>query len=105
MFLIWLILGMTMLLMGIFNKQLLRALHLQPMSEVFATPEIKHASSRIEQVARWLVILLGLGFLVQGSGNALPEALAQIVSSVLLGLSMLLLLAMLGFALVRRKPG
>jgi hypothetical protein len=105
MFLFWLILGMTMLLMGIFNKKLLRALHLQPMSEVFTTPELKRASRRVEQVARWLVILLGLGFLVQGLGSALPEALAQLISSVLFGLSTLLLFAMFGFALVRRKPG
>ena len=103
MFPFWLIVGSIAILMGIFNKQMLRLLGLKPLSEVFTTPNLKHSSRTIEQIGRWLVITLGLSFFVQGLGKALPDGLGYGISSVLLGLSGLLLLAMFGIALANWK--
>ena len=99
MFPIWLIIGSLAIVLGIFNKKVLRFLGLRPMSEVFTTPSLKQSSRVIEQIGRWLVIALGVSFLVQGLGTALPDELGNWISSVLLGLSTLLLLAMFGIAI------
>jgi hypothetical protein len=103
MFPFWIIVGTIVILMGIFNKQMLRLLHLQLMSEVFTTPNLKHSSRLIEQLARWLVINLGISFLVQGLGTVLPNHVGYIISSVTVGLSGLLLLAMFGIAIANWK--
>lgn len=103
MFPFWLITGITAILMGIFNKQVLRILGLKPLSEVFTTPNLKHSSKMIEQIGRWLVISFGLSFFVQGLGEALPDGVGYGISSVLLGLSVLLLLIMFGIAFVNWK--
>ena len=100
MFAFWLILGGIMILAGIFNKQLLHAFSLKPLSEVFTTPRLKHSSRWIEQAGQWFVIVLGIGFLVQGLGAALPDEVAHTLSLVLLGVSALLLLAIFGIAMV-----
>ena len=103
MFPSWLILGSAMILMGIFNKQLLRLLGLRPVSEVLATPSLKHSSRTIERMGRWLVIILGVSFVVQGLGEVLPDELGYKISSVLLWLSILLLLAIFGVGIVSWK--
>ena len=103
MFPFWLIVGTLVVLMGIFNKQMLHLLGLKPLSEVFTTPNLKHSSRLIEQIARWLVITLGVSFLVQGLSGALPENVSHAISAVLLGLSALLLLAMFGVAIANWK--
>lgn len=103
MFPFWIIVGTIVILLGIFNKQTLRLLHLQPMSEVFTTPNLKHSSRIIEQLGRWLVISLGLSFLIQGLGKALPSGVSYKISFVLIGFSGLLLLAMFGIAILNWK--
>ncbi len=67
MFPFWFILGIVTILMGIFNRQLLQLLGYKPMSEVFTAANLKRSSRMIEQISRWLVIILGVGFLVQGA--------------------------------------
>jgi len=99
MFPFWLIFGIVIILAGIFNRQMLRILGLKPMSEVLATPNLKHSSRIIEQIGRWLVITLGVSFLVQGLGGALPNDAGYKISFALLGLSGLLLLAIIGIAI------
>ncbi len=103
MFPFWIIVGSLVVLLGIFNKQMLRILGLKPLSEVFTTPNIKRSSKTIEQIGRWLVITLGLSFLVQGLGVTIPHDVGYKISLVLLGLSALLLLAMFGIAIVNWK--
>jgi hypothetical protein len=100
MFPFWLILGSLVVLSGIFNKRLLQLLGLRPMSEVFTTPNIKRSSRRVEQIGQWLMITLGVSFLVHGLGTALPEGVSSLTSSVLLGLSVVLLLAMFGISIM-----
>ena len=103
MFPIWLFLGMVVILMGIFSKQLLRLLGFKPMSEVVVTPNLKHSSKTIEQIGRWLVITLGVSFLVLGLGGALPNNISYRISFSLLGLSGLMLLAIIGITIANWK--
>jgi hypothetical protein len=103
MFPFWLIVGSAILLMGVFNRQMLHLLGIRPMSEVFKTPGLKQSSRRIEQIGRWFLIVLGLSFLVQGLGDALPAEVSAKISLVLAGLSGLLFLAMFGIAIVSWK--
>jgi len=103
MFPFWLFLGMVVILMGIFSKQLLRLLGFKPMSEVVVTPNLKHSSKTIEQIGRWLVITLGVSFLVLGLGGALPNNMSYRISFSLLGLSGLMLLAIIGITIANWK--
>ena len=103
MFPFWLILGTVIFLMGIFSKQLSRLLGLEPMSEIIATPNLKHSSKTIEQIGQCLVITLGVSFLVLGLGGALPNNISYKISFSLLGLSGLMLLAMIGITIANWK--
>jgi hypothetical protein len=73
------------------------------MSEVMTTPSRKHSSRRIEQIGRWLVITLGVGFLIQGLGEMLPGDLSYNISLSVLGLSVLLFLAIIGITIANWK--
>ena len=99
MFPFWLIAGSVVILLGIFDRKLLQLLGFQPLSEVFKTPNLKQSTKAIEGIGRWLVITLGISFLVQGLGKALPGDVGYAISFVLLGVSALLLIAMFGIAL------
>jgi len=103
MFPFWLIFGTVTILMGIFNSQILRFLGFKPMSEVIATPNLKRSSRMIEQIGRWLVITLGASFLVLGLGEALPNDISNKISFSLLGLSGLMLLAIIGITIANWK--
>ena len=103
MFPFWLFLGIVTILVGIFNRQMLRLLGLKPMSEVLTTPNLKHSSRIIEQIGRWLVITLGVSFLVLGLGGVLPNDISRKISFSLLGLSGLMLLAIIGITVANWK--
>jgi hypothetical protein len=103
MFPIWLILGVVLLLAGIFNKQMLRRLGFKPVSEIMTTPNLKYSSKIVEQLGRWFAITLGVSFLVLGLGGVLPGKISQIISFFLLGLSGLMFLAMIGISIVNWK--
>jgi phosphoglycerol transferase MdoB-like AlkP superfamily enzyme len=103
MFPIWLFLGSVLLILGLFNKQMLRLMGLKPMSEVFSMPSLRSSSRRVEQIGRWLVIALGMAFLVHGLGNTLPERVDSAISSLFVGASALLLVAMFVIAIANGK--
>jgi len=103
MFPFWLIFGIVTILIGIFNRQILQLLGFKPMSEVLTTPNLKYSARIIEQVGQWLVIILGVGFLVQGLGGMLPGNLGYQISLSLLGLSALLLLTIIGITIANWK--
>ena len=103
MFPFWLFLGIVTILLGIFNRQMLPFLGLKPMSEVLTTPNLKHSSRIIEQIGRWLVITLGASFLVLGLGGVLPNDISRKISFSLLGLSGLMLLAIIGITVANWK--
>jgi len=103
MFPIWLILGLLLILLGIFNRQLLRVLDIKPMSEVFTIPSLTHSSRVIEKLGRWLVIMLGMSFLVQGLGRTLPADISSKIVVSLLALVGLMLLTMIGITIANWK--
>ena len=103
MFPFWLLLGLLLILSGIFNRQVLQFLGLKPMSEVFATPRLKRSSQVVEKLGGWLVILLGISLLVQGLGSVLPNDVSSKVTVSLLGLVGLLMVAMIGITIVTWK--
>ena len=99
MFPFWLIIGIVIILAGLFNRQMLRLLGIKPNSEIFTTPNLKNSSRIIEKIGRWLMITLGASFFVQGLGAALPNDITYKISIALLGLSGLMLLAILGITI------
>ena len=92
-----------MILMGIFNTQILRLLSFKPMSEIFTSPNLKYSSQIIEKIGRWFVITIGMSFFVQGLGGTLPNDIGYKVSFLLLGLSGLMLLAVIGITIANWK--
>ena len=103
MFPFWLILGMVTISAGVFDRQLLRLLGFKHMSEVITTPNLKYSSRTIEQIGRWLVIILGVSFLVLGLDGVLPNNISHKISFSLLGLSGLMLLAIIGITIANWK--
>ena len=103
MFPLWLILGTVVILAARFNRQILRLLGLKLMSEVITTPNLKYSSRTIEQIGRWLLISLGVSFLVLGLDGALPDNVSHTISFLLLGLSGLLLLVIVGITIANWK--
>jgi hypothetical protein len=103
MFALWLILGAVMILMGIFNRQMLQLLGFKPVSEIMVSPNIKRSSKIIEQIGRWLLITLGVNFVVFGLGVVLPTRISHLISFFLMGLSVVMLLAMIAITLANWK--
>ena len=103
MFTFWLITGSFIILVGIFNRQISRFLGFKSMSEVLTIPNLKHSSKIVEQIGRWLVITLGASFFVLGLGGALSNDISHKISFLLLGLSGLMLLAILGITVANWK--
>ena len=99
----WLILGIVMIMLGIFNKQILRLLGIKPTSEILTIPNLKHSARIVEQLGRWLVISLGGGFLVQGLGRVLPGDTLSMITYVLLGVAGVLLLGGIGITIANWK--
>jgi hypothetical protein len=103
MFALWLILGIVTILAGIFHRQLMRLLGVKPISEVITTPNLKKSSRIIEQLGRWLVITLGVSFLILGLDGVLPKNISHPISFLLLGLSGLMFLSIVGITLANWK--
>src|SRR5512141_1629844 len=101
MFPIWLILGLLLILVGIFNRPMLSFLGIRPMSTLFTNPSLAQSTRWIEKIGQWLVITLGVSFLVQGLNGALPNSLSTLISFVLLGFVGLMILAMIGISLIK----
>jgi hypothetical protein len=99
MFPIWLLLGIVMVLTGVFNKQIGRFLGIRSMSEVFVIPNLKRSSQIVEKMGKWLTIVLGTSFLAYGLGTLLPQDISYKISFFLLGLSGLMILAILGITI------
>jgi hypothetical protein len=82
---------------------MLRLLGFKPMSEVVTTASLKRSSRSIEQIGRWLLITLGMSFVVLGLGEILPNNISHTISLSLLGLSGLMLLVIIGITIANWK--
>jgi hypothetical protein len=98
------LLGVLCILLGLLSRQLLHWIGLRPLSEVFTTPRFQRSARTTERLGRLFLVLLGIGLLFQGIGpSLLPGGVAYLISIVVLGLSALILIAMIGVTLANRK--
>ena len=81
----------------------MRLLNMKPMSEMFTIPSLTHSSRVIEKLGRWLVIMLGMSFLVQGLGRALPDDISSRIAVSLLALVGLMIIAMIWITIANWK--
>jgi hypothetical protein len=104
MFPFWLFIGVITILFGLLNRRLLQLIVLKPLSESLTTPNLQHSSRPIEHIGRWVLITLGMSFLVQGLGKQfLSGEITYRISLTLLGLSGLMILAMIGVMIANWK--
>jgi hypothetical protein len=103
MFALWLILGAVMIFMGIFNRQMMRLLGFKPASEIMVSPNLRRSTKIVEQIGRWLVITLGVSFVVLGLGIVFPSRISHLISILLLGLSAVMLVAMIAITMINWK--
>jgi hypothetical protein len=104
MFIIWLILGAPMIAAGIFDRQILRAVGFKEQSSLITSPALRKTAVLREQLARWVIIVLGASFIIQGLGGLLPANLSLVISAILFGAAWLILLVMIVITIVVRKP-
>lgn len=100
---LWFILGLLLLLVGIFERQVFLLLGIKPMSAVFTDPSLAQSRRLIEKIGQWLVTTLGLSFLVQGLNGILPDNLSSIISFVLAGLVGLMIIVIIGVTVAKWK--
>ena len=81
----------------------MRLLNIKPMSEMFTIPSLTHSSRVIEKLGRWLVIMLGMSFLVQGLGRTLPDEISSRIAVSLLALVGLMIIAMIWITIANWK--
>ena len=99
-----LIIGSLAILLALLNKQLLRFIGLKPASEVFTTPRFQGSAMIVDKLGRLFLVIFGVGFLIQGAGpQFLSGEVTYAISLVILGLSGLIVLAMLGVVLAHWK--
>jgi hypothetical protein len=103
MFALWLILGAVMIFMGIFNRQMMRLLGFKPASEIMVSLNLRRSTKIVEQIGRWLVITLGVSFVVLGLGIVFPSRISHLISILLLGLSAVMLVAMIAITMIYWK--
>jgi len=96
--------GCLVILSALFSRQLQRLLGIKPRSELFTNPRFQRAEKMIELLGRILMVIFGIGFLVQGPGSLyLPSGATYTISIAIYGLAGLLLLTMLGVYLASWK--
>ena len=89
--------GCLVILSALFSRQIQHLLGFKPRSEMFTNPRFQRAEKILEQLRRLLLLLLGLGFLVQGPGSLyLPTGATYSISIIIYGLVALVFLAVLG---------
>jgi hypothetical protein len=87
--------GLLIILLALFNKQLLRWLKIKPMSEVFTNPKFQRSAKITEKLGQLFLVVFGVSFLVQGVGAQFLSSQATfIVSMIVLGASGLIILSM-----------
>jgi hypothetical protein len=87
--------GFLIILLALFNKQLLRWMKIRPMSEVFTNPGFQRSAKITEKLGQLFLVIFGISFLVQGVGaRFLSSEVIYTVSVIVLGASGLIILAM-----------
>lgn len=98
------IIGFLIILVALFNRQLLRLIKMKPMSEIFTNPKFQRSAKITERLGQLFLLIFGLSFLVQGIGTQFLSIQATYtVSVIFVGASGLLILAMFIVVLVNWK--
>ncbi|MFP4394571.1 MAG: hypothetical protein ACLFTI_04830 [Anaerolineales bacterium] len=96
--------GVLAIVLALLNKQLLHLLGLKPLSEVFTNPRFQRSAKITEKLARIFLVIFGIGFVVQGLGPLfLPSDISSAISIAISGLSVLIVLAVIGVNLANWK--
>lgn len=99
-----LLIGAVAIVLALLDKQLLSLLGLKPLSEVFTSPRFQKSAKITEKLGRVFLVVFGIGFLAQGVGHLfLPSEVSSVISLVILGLSVLIVLVVIGIHLVYWK--
>jgi hypothetical protein len=89
------IIGFLIILLAVFNQQLLRLVKMKPMSEVFTNPKFQQSAKITGMLGQLFLVVFGISFLVQGVGaQFLSSQATYVVSLIVLGTSGLIILAM-----------
>jgi hypothetical protein len=87
--------GIIIILLALFNKQLLHWIKIRPMSEVFTNPKFQRSAKITEKLAQIFLVVFGVSFLFQGVGaRFLSSETTYSVSVIILGMSGLIVLTM-----------
>jgi hypothetical protein len=98
------ILGSFVILLALFNRQLLQFIMIKPLSEVFTTPRLQRSAKVTEKLGVLFLAIFGIGFLVQGIGpQFLSNKETHTISITILGLSGLIFLVAVGVVLANWK--
>ncbi|MDZ7362290.1 MAG: hypothetical protein ONB46_16455 [candidate division KSB1 bacterium] len=90
--------------MALLDKQLPRLLDLKPLSEVFTNPRFQKSARITGTLGRVFLAIFGIGFLVQGVGHLFfSSKVTNVVSLIASGLSVLIVLGMIGIHLAYWK--
>ncbi|GAB4546849.1 MAG: hypothetical protein Kow0063_41370 [Anaerolineae bacterium] len=99
-----LLIGVVAIVLALLDKQLLHLSGLKPLSEAFTSPRFQKSAKITEKLGRVFLAVFGIGFLVQGVGPLLlPGEVSSVISLVVLGLSALIVLAVIGVHLAYWK--
>jgi len=91
----WAVAGLMAMGIGIFMPQLNRLMGMPNPEEQFTVPKFKRSAQLNGRIARAVLILIGLGMIVNGlDPHVLPHSLATIIAYTLLALATLGILLM-----------
>lgn len=92
----WVVLGLVTLALGLFLPQFNRLMGMPPQADRFTVPKFKRTAEVNGRIARIVLILLGLGIVLNGLGPLLlPAKVVSIVAYALLALAFLGILLMI----------
>lgn len=100
------LMGCLAIVLALLARQFLSLIGLKPRSEVFTNPRFQRSAKITEDLVRLFLLVVGVGFLVQGVGPLfLPDAVTQLVEIVSVGLSVLIVLVVIGANLLAIRKG
>ncbi len=89
------LIGFLIILLALFNKQLLRWMKIRPLSEVFINPRFRQSVKVTETLGQLFLVVFGLTWLLQGVGaRFLSSETANTASVIILWTSGLILFTM-----------
>jgi hypothetical protein len=101
-----LFMGCLVILLVLFERQLMQFIGLKPRSDVFSEPRFQRSAKMTENLGRLFLLVIGAGFLVQGIGPIfLPNEVTCIISIISMGLSGLIVLVVIGMNLLAIRKG